>query len=96
MGIINMLQEGGFSTYLIAITMAASIAFILERFTKLYSKLNINGNSFMFEVQKQFMSAGCVGSVALCAVLCVAVLFCDDCAYLDAQRRVLEEVEEHY
>ena len=66
MSIIGALQHGGFATYLIAITMAAAIAFILERFVKLYSKLNINGNSFMFEVQKHILANDLDGAIRVC------------------------------
>ncbi len=66
MSIIGALQHGGIATLLIAITMAAAIAFILERFVKLYSKLNINSNSFMFEVQKHVLANDLDGAIRVC------------------------------
>lgn len=66
LSVINALQHGGFATYLIAITMACSIAFILERFVKLFSKMNINGNSFMFEVQKHILANDLDGAIRVC------------------------------
>ena len=66
MSVIGALQHGGFATYLIALTMASSLAFILERFIKLYLKLNINGNSFMFEVQKHILANDLDGAIRVC------------------------------
>src|SRR4051812_38846842 len=66
MGFIDAIQHGGFATYLIAFTMAAALAFILERFVKLYSKMNINGNSFMFEVQKHVLANDLDGAIRVC------------------------------
>jgi len=66
MGFFSTLQHGGFAAALIAITMAASIAFILERFAKLYLKFNINGNSFMFEVQKHILANDLDGAIRVC------------------------------
>ena len=66
MGIIAGLQHGGFAVGLIAITMAVSIAFIIERFIRLFLKLNINGSSFMFEVQKYILANDVDGAIRVC------------------------------
>ena len=66
LSIIASLQHGGFATYLIAITLAASVAFMLERFVRLFLQLNINGNSFMFEIQKHILANDLDGALRVC------------------------------
>ncbi len=66
MSIIAGLQHGGFAVALIAITMAVSITFIIERFIRLFMKMNINGSSFMFEVQKYILANDLDGAIRVC------------------------------
>ncbi len=65
-GLIAAFQHGGFATQLIAITMAVSLAFIVERFVKLYLRLSINGPAFMFEVQKYILANDLDGALRVC------------------------------
>ena len=65
-GVIVALQHGGFATYLIAITLAVSLAFIIERFVKLFLQLNVNGSSFMFEIQKYVLANDLDGAIRVC------------------------------
>jgi biopolymer transport protein ExbB len=65
-GIIDALHKGGVANYLIALTMVFAIAFIFERFIKLFQKYDINGNSFMFEVQKHILANDLDGAIRVC------------------------------
>ena len=64
--IIQSLLHGGFATYLIAATLAVSVAFMIERFVKLFLQLNINGSSFMFEIQKYVLANDLDGAIRVC------------------------------
>lgn len=66
LSIIGALQHGGFATFLIAITLAFAIAFILERFIRIYLQLNINASSFMFEIQKYVLANDLDGAIRVC------------------------------
>ncbi|NDG83833.1 MAG: MotA/TolQ/ExbB proton channel family protein [Proteobacteria bacterium] len=66
MGIIAALQHGGFATGLIAITMAVSVTFVLERFVRLFLQLSINGRSFMAEIQSYLLSNDLDGALRVC------------------------------
>jgi biopolymer transport protein ExbB len=66
LGIIAALQHGGFATFLIAITLAFAVAFIVERFIRIYLQLNINGSSFMFEIQKYVLANDLDGALRVC------------------------------
>lgn len=66
LGVIAALQHGGFATFFIALTLAASIAFIIERFVRLFVQLNINGTSFMFEIQKHILANDLDGALRVC------------------------------
>ncbi len=66
MGMISALQHGGFSTFLIAITLAFAIAFIVERYIRLFMQLNINGPAFMFEIQKYVLANDLDGALRVC------------------------------
>ncbi len=65
-GFISAIQHGGFAMGLIAICLAFGIAFILERFIRLFMQLNINGSSFMFEVQKYVLANDLDGAIRVC------------------------------
>ncbi|MFN7685994.1 MAG: MotA/TolQ/ExbB proton channel family protein [Oligoflexia bacterium] len=64
-GIIGAFQHGGFSMWLIAGAMAAGVGFILERMIRL-SQASVDGNSFMFEVQKYILANDLDGAIRLC------------------------------
>ena len=63
---ITALQHGGFATLLIAITLAVSVAFMLERFIRLFMQMSINGSSFMFEIQKYVLANDLDGALRVC------------------------------
>jgi len=63
---ITALQHGGFATLLIAITLAVSVAFMLERFIRLFMQMSINGSSFMFEIQKHVLANDLDGALRVC------------------------------
>jgi len=65
-GIIGAIQHGGFATYLIAICCAVSVAFVIERFIRLFMKMNVNGTSFMFEIQKYVLANDLDGAIRVC------------------------------
>lgn len=58
-------QQGGFSMWLIAGSLAAGIGLTLERFFRL-SQASINGSAFMFEVQKYILANDLDGAIRLC------------------------------
>jgi biopolymer transport protein ExbB len=65
-GVIEALQAGGIANLLIAVSMVFAIGFIIERFVKLFSKMNVNGNSFMFEIQKHILANDLDGAIRVC------------------------------
>jgi biopolymer transport protein ExbB/TolQ len=50
----------------IIITLAVSIALTFERFTSLFMTYNVDGASFMFEVQKYVLANDLDGAIRLC------------------------------
>ncbi len=65
-GIIHAFQLGGLTMIPIAICFALAIAFIVERYIKLFLHYNVDGASFMFEVQKYILSNDLDGAIRLC------------------------------
>lgn len=65
-GLIHSFQIGGFSMAPIAICFAFAIAFIIERFSRLFFEYDINGSSFMFEVQKYILANDLDGAIRIC------------------------------
>jgi biopolymer transport protein ExbB len=63
--IISAFQTGGTWMYPIAIAAAASIALVIERAIRL-TQMNIDGTSFMFEVQKYVMANDLDGAIRIC------------------------------
>jgi biopolymer transport protein ExbB/TolQ len=59
-------QAGGIWMYLIAAAFAFSVAFVLERIIRLYGQYNVDGPSFMFEVQKHILANDLDGAIRLC------------------------------
>ena len=59
-------QAGGPWMIPIAIAFAVSIAFTIERFVRLFWQYNVDGASFMFEVQKYILANDLDGAIRLC------------------------------
>lgn len=64
--LVNAFQAGGYAMVLIAVTLAISVAFALERFIRLFLQYNVDGASFMFEVQKYILANDVDGAIRLC------------------------------
>ena len=65
-GLVTAFQTGGTWMLPIAIAFAVSIAFTLERFMRLFLQYNVDGPSFMFEVQKFILANDLDGAIRLC------------------------------
>src|SRR4051812_43871314 len=50
----------------ILLTLGISMAFSLERFIRLFVQYNVDGASFMFEVQKYILANDLDGAIRLC------------------------------
>ena len=59
-------QGGGNWMFPIAVALAISVAFTLERFVRLFLQYNVDGASFMFEVQKHILANDIDGAIRLC------------------------------
>ena len=59
-------QQGGLPMICIAVSFAIAIAFTLERFMRLFMQYNIDGASFMFEVQKYILANDLDGAIRIC------------------------------
>jgi biopolymer transport protein ExbB len=66
LSVIGAIQHGGIAMFLILASGAVGLAFIIERFIRLYSRLNINGPSFMFEIQKSVLANDLDGAIRVC------------------------------
>lgn len=64
-GIVVAFQTGGMWMYPIAIALAVSVALVLERMVRLF-QLNVDGASFMFEVQKYILANDLDGAIRVC------------------------------
>ncbi len=65
-GVIASFQGGGNWMIPIAIALAISVAFTIERFIRLFLQYNVDGPSFMFEVQKYILANDLDGAIRLC------------------------------
>src|SRR5438552_2037921 len=65
-GLVAGFQGGGNWMIPIAVALAISVAFSLERFIRLFLQYNIDGPSFMFEVQKYILANDLDGAIRLC------------------------------
>lgn len=63
---IEQFQAGGEMMYPIAFCFAVAIAIILERMMRIMFQYNIDGTSFMFEVQKYVLANDIDGAIRLC------------------------------
>ncbi|MGE0615316.1 MAG: MotA/TolQ/ExbB proton channel family protein [Bacteriovoracia bacterium] len=52
--------------FFIAIAFAFAVGFALERFWRLFFQLNIDGQSFMFDVQKHILANDIEGAIRVC------------------------------
>jgi biopolymer transport protein ExbB len=64
--LLDQYQKGGFMMHPIAACFAISIAIITERVMRLMFNYNIDGTSFMFEVQKYVLANDIDGAIRLC------------------------------
>lgn len=63
--LIAAFQSSGWMV-MIAVAFAISIAFSLERFVRLFLQYNVDGASFMFEIQKHILANDLDGAIRLC------------------------------
>jgi biopolymer transport protein ExbB/TolQ len=65
-GFLAALQSGDPSMMLIAVNLALSLAFTFERVMRLFFHYNVDGASFMFEIQKYILANDLDGAIRLC------------------------------
>ncbi len=65
-GFLAALQSGDPSMILIAVNLALSLAFVFERVARLFFQYNVDGPSFMFEIQKYILANDLDGAIRLC------------------------------
>jgi biopolymer transport protein ExbB/TolQ len=65
-GFLAALQSGDPAMLLIAITLAISVSFVLERSMRLFFHYSVDGASFMFEIQKYILANDLDGAIRLC------------------------------
>lgn len=65
-GMIAAFQEGGPTMIAIAIVLAFALVITLERFVRLFLQLNVDGPSFMFEIQKFILANDLDGAIRIC------------------------------
>jgi biopolymer transport protein ExbB len=65
-GFLVALQSGDPSMIMIAINLALSLAFTFERVMRLFFHYNVDGPSFMFEVQKYILANDLDGAIRIC------------------------------
>ncbi len=64
--IVEQYKLGGWMMHPIAISLAITVAIILERLMRIVFQYNIDGTSFMFEVQKYVLANDIDGAIRLC------------------------------
>lgn len=64
--LVEQFQLGGKMMYPIAFCLAVTIAIIIERFSRIVYQYNIDGTSFMFEIQKYVLANDIDGAIRLC------------------------------
>jgi biopolymer transport protein ExbB len=64
--LIIMFKGGDVWVICIAVSLSISAAFVFERFIRLYLHYNVDGASFMFEVQKYILANDVDGAIRLC------------------------------
>ncbi len=63
---IEQFKLGGWMMYPIAVCFAVTIAIVFERLSRIVFQYNIDGTSFMFEVQKYVLANDIDGAIRLC------------------------------
>ena len=66
-GLAEFIQSGGVFMWVIVIIWAFGIAISLERFSKLFFKLDVDGASFMNELQRYILSNDIQGAIRVCS-----------------------------
>ena len=64
--LVEQYQLGGLMMHPIAISLAITIAIVFERLMRIVFQYNIDGTSFMFEVQKYVLANDIDGAIRLC------------------------------
>lgn len=64
--LITAFQVGGVWMIFIAVAFALALAFALERFVRLFLQYNVDGASFMFEIQKYILANDLDGAIRVC------------------------------
>lgn len=64
--LIEQYQLGGWMMHFIAFALAIAVAIILERLMRIVFQYNIDGTSFMFEIQKYVLANDIDGAIRLC------------------------------
>ena len=64
--LIAQYQLGGWMMHFIALAGAIAVAIMIERFMRVVLQYNIDGTSFMFEVQKYVLANDIDGAIRLC------------------------------
>lgn len=65
--IASFIQSGGIFMWIIILVWAVGIAISLERFSKLSFKLDVDGPSFMNELQRYILSNDIQGAIRVCS-----------------------------
>jgi len=66
-GFANFMQSGGIFMWVIIFAWAVGIAISIERFMKLSFKLDVDGSSFMNELQRYVLSSDVQGAIRVCS-----------------------------
>lgn len=66
-GIADFIQSGGVFMWVIVLIWAVGIAISLERFMKLSFKFDVDGSSFMNELQRYILSNDIQGAIRVCS-----------------------------
>lgn len=63
---VIMFQQGGFWMLPIMVAFTFSVALVIERFIRLFGQYNVDGTSFMFEIQKYILANDLDGAIRVC------------------------------
>lgn len=66
-GLAEIIQTGGIFMWVIVFIWAFGIAISLERFSKLFFKWDVDGSSFMNELQRYILSNDIQGAIRVCS-----------------------------
>lgn len=65
-GFLTALQSGDPAIIMIAVSLALSLSFTFERVMRLFFHYNVDGASFMFEIQKYILANDLDGAIRIC------------------------------